>query len=127
MSIFEGIFGKSNTDKKKIESIWKLLIDENQLDAILKESNQKPIIIFKHSTRCGTSMMVKNSFQSNYNLGNTFTLYYLDLIKYRNISNKIENLFNISHQSPQLIIIKNGKVVAHSSHYEILNMDLSVY
>ena len=127
MSIFKDIFGKNNTDKKKIESIWKLLIDENQLDAILQESNQKSIIIFKHSTRCGTSMMVKNSFQSNYNLGNTFTLYYLDLIKYRNISNKIENLFNISHQSPQLIIIKNGKVVAHSSHYEILNMDLSVY
>ena len=127
MSIFNDIFGKTNTDKKKIESIWKLLIDEHQLDAILQESNQKPIIIFKHSTRCGTSMMVKNRFQSNYNLGNTFTLYYLDLIKYRNISNKIENLFNISHQSPQLIIIKHGKVVAHSSHYEILNMDLSVY
>ena len=127
MSIFKDIFGKTNTDKKKIESIWKLLIDDNQLDAILQESKQKPIIIFKHSTRCGTSMMVKNRFQSNYNLGNTFTLYYLDLIKYRNISNKIESLFNISHQSPQLIIIKNGKVVAYSSHYEILNMDLSVY
>ena len=127
MSIFKDIFGKTNTDKKKIESIWELLIDENQLDAILQESNQKPIIIFKHSTRCGTSMMVKNRFQSNYNLGNTFTLYYLDLIKYRNISNKIENLFNISHQSPQLIIIKHGKVIAYSSHYEILNMDLSVY
>jgi len=95
---------------------WINLTDINQLDVISEESKTKPVVVFKHSTRCIISKMALRSFESDYNLGDAFECYYLDLIAYRDISNEIANRFGIEHQSPQILIIKNGIVIYNESH-----------
>jgi bacillithiol system protein YtxJ len=94
---------------------WMRLIDLFQLDEIHKLSFQveKGIAIFKHSTRCSISSMAKNRLdkaQSN------IPVYYLDLIQFRAVSNEIASRYGIEHESPQLIIIKDGKAIEYSSH-----------
>ena len=99
---------------------WIPLTDEKQLDAIIAASYQKPIAIYKHSTRCSVSVMSKRSLESQWNLtDDQMPLYYLDLLSYRDISNKITERFDVQHQSPQLIVIKDGKAIYHASHSEI--------
>ncbi|MEO9021313.1 MAG: bacillithiol system redox-active protein YtxJ [Ginsengibacter sp.] len=94
---------------------WIPLLNESQLDKIVADSNNTPQVIFKHSTRCSTSSMVKNRLDKN-EAPDGINFYLLDLIKYRNISNKIAENFGIRHQSPQALIINNGKCVYNEDH-----------
>lgn len=128
MGLFSKLFGDS---KEVIETNvlpWILLNDLHQLDNIEEKSKTKTQVIFKHSTRCGISKMVINSFTSDYKLNeNELDLYYLDLLGYREVSDVIEHKFKVIHESPQLLIIKNGIVVVHASHGEISNIDLKAF
>ena len=87
---------------------WQQLTNEIQLEQIKTLSAQKPQLIFKHSTRCSISSMAKNRLERS-TMPDGVDFYYLDLLKYRNISNKIESLFNVPHESPQVILIKDGE------------------
>ncbi|MCW3124914.1 MAG: ytxJ [Bacteroidetes bacterium] len=99
---------------------WIQLTDAAQLDGIVKESHVHPVAIFKHSTRCSVSSMVKKTLERDWNVdSDKLPVYFLDLIAYRRISNEIADLFDITHESPQLILIKDGKAIYHSSHSEI--------
>jgi bacillithiol system protein YtxJ len=101
---------------------WLPLKDLQQLDAIIEQSKDvkfEKIAIFKHSTRCTISDMVKNRLEKSAVDKDTFPVYYLDLIAYRNISNRIAELFDVDHESPQVLIIKNGKSVYNASHFDI--------
>jgi len=119
--MFDNIFKKQN-DFSKIDKID--LVDEDQLDEILNLSTIKPVIIFKHSTRCGVSRIVLNQFEKKLSKSkNDPYFYFLDLIKNRSLSNRIAERFNITHQSPQLIVIQNGEVLAHNSHFGIMGVD----
>lgn len=103
-----------------METNWKQLEHPEQLEEIKEMSKSKPVAIFKHSIRCGVSSMVKSQLEREWNLSpEEVTFYYLDLITYRPISNQIEKDFGVVHQSPQLILLKNGEVVYHDSHYSI--------
>jgi len=105
---------------------WTPLTELAQLDMIVEESKMKPVAIFKHSTRCGISSMVINQFEKGYDLEeNQLKVYYLDLLNYRPISQEIAARFQVWHESPQLIIIKNGVTVAHASHSQINAVDLA--
>lgn len=118
MSIFKTIFGSKKEDKSLN---WKILDDSNQLNEISSLSNQKPVVIFKHSTRCGISRMVLNQFQNNADFDeDAVVLLYLDLLENRDISNTISKKFGVLHQSPQMIIIKDGVVIHHASHSAIV-------
>lgn len=97
---------------------WISLEDESQLKDIIERSEQRPQLIFKHSTRCSVSSMAKNRLMRN-KLPEEVDFYYLDLLKHRNISNKIAADFDIEHQSPQVLLIKNGKCVYTESHSAI--------
>ena len=97
---------------------WIPLQEESQLDKIVADSNDTPQVIFKHSTRCSTSSMVKNRLDKN-EAPDGINFYYLDLIKYRNISSKIAQDFGIHHESPQALIIRNGKCVYNEDHSAI--------
>jgi bacillithiol system protein YtxJ len=101
--------------------MWKNLEDLKQLDQIIEDSKSKEIAIFKHSTRCGISSMVKRSFETELKSKTDLKsdVYYLDLIQFREISNHIASKFDIAHQSPQLIIIKNGLATYNASHNSI--------
>ena len=68
-----------------------------------------------------------NRFVSAYELSNDEAdLYYLDIINYRNVSNAVSNKFQVRHESPQVLVIKNGVVVNQASHGEINGLDLKV-
>lgn len=97
---------------------WITLTSSQQLEAIKEKSQGQPQVIFKHSTRCSISSMVKNRLdRGNQPEGTDF--YFLDLIKYRDISNKISEDFNVYHESPQVMIIKNGESIYDESHSSI--------
>lgn len=102
---------------------WIALEDLETLEEIKTLSQEKEVVIFKHSTRCFISKMVKSKFEKKVRKAATEAVdfYYLDLIKYRPISNEISNIFNVPHQSPQALVIKNGEVVSHASHYDIVS------
>lgn len=122
--MFKKLFGSSEPKEEKVLP-WLPLNTIDQLDTILEKSKSKTQLIFKHSTRCGISRMVMNQFISEYDLEMNVDLYYLDLLSYRDISNEVGYKFQVIHQSPQLIILKNGVAVAHESHGSINDMDLA--
>src|SRR5690606_11901861 len=97
---------------------WIELNNIDQLEEISEKSMSHPVLIYKHSTRCSISTVVKNRLESG-KLPESFDYYFLDLIKYRNISNEISDRFGVEHESPQVIIIKNGNADYHSSHFGI--------
>lgn len=77
-------------------------------------------LIFKHSTRCSISMMAKRRFEMDWdNLPADMPVYFLDLIKYRDISNQIAQDFSVYHESPQMLLIKDGECVLDQSHGSI--------
>ncbi|WP_179019935.1 bacillithiol system redox-active protein YtxJ [Winogradskyella forsetii] len=127
--MFNKLFGSSEPKKPKEEKIlpWQPLKEVSQLDNISEKSKSKTQLIFKHSTRCGISSMVMKQFVSAYDLDSNADLYYLDLLSYRDVSNEVGYKFQVMHQSPQLLVIKNGVVVAHASHGEINEIDLRKY
>lgn len=99
---------------------WIALTDIGQLDGIIRDSARMPIAIFKHSTRCSISHMVKRTLERDWTApASALPVYYLDLIAYRPISNAIAERFDVIHESPQLIVLKDGKAVYHASHSEI--------
>lgn len=120
MSFFNSIFGSSeNSDSPKSKVNWTELTDIHQLMEIEAVSNEKPVVIFKHSTRCSISRMALKQFEREFDLEEVVDAYFLDLITYRDISNEIADRFDVYHESPQLILVKNGKAVYNVSHSDI--------
>ena len=124
MGIFGNIFGGSNESDNKDTNQnglnWNALTEIKQLDSIVEASAEKPVVIFKHSTRCSISRMALKNFEREYDLGESEAApYFLDLLEHRDISNEIAQKFQVIHQSPQLILIKDGKAVYNASHSEI--------
>lgn len=110
-------FGKKQS-ANKID--WKVLKEENTLNEIVELSKNTPVMILKHSTRCSISSMALSRIESNWDFTEEEIIaYYLDLIQYRNISNAIADKFKIMHQSPQILVIKNGECILDASHNSI--------
>ena len=97
---------------------WVQLTDLQQLEQLKKASFQAPVLFFKHSTRCSISVMALNRFEREWNNTNVNT-YFLDLLNNREVSNQIATLFEVEHQSPQVLLIKDGACVYHASHNAI--------
>jgi bacillithiol system protein YtxJ len=120
MSIFNTFFGSSEQGDTPSKISWIPLTDLGQLNEISQLSNEKPVVVFKHSTRCNISRMALKQFENEYDLSdNEVTTYFLDLIAFRDISNEIASRFNVVHQSPQLLLIVGGKSVYDVSHSAI--------
>lgn len=94
---------------------WLPLDTPAQLDELIKASSGKPQVIFKHSTRCGISSMAKNRLERAGDLPEA-DYHFLDLIRYRELSNAIAETFRVWHESPQLLVIKDGQCVSDTSH-----------
>jgi len=82
------------------------------------------VLIFKHSTRCGVSSWVWRQFESEWDGSLNIPVYFLDLLKNRDLSNKIAEMFGVRHESPQLIWLKNGRVSHHASHSAVSVSDI---
>ncbi|MDQ6757778.1 MAG: bacillithiol system redox-active protein YtxJ [Bacteroidota bacterium] len=94
---------------------WISLLNEEQLNELKEKSYSKPQVIFKHSTRCSISNMAKNRLERS-SQSTDLNFYFLDLIKHRNISNKIAEDFKVYHESPQVLVIRNGECIYDESH-----------
>jgi bacillithiol system protein YtxJ len=97
---------------------WIPLRSIEELEQLIHLSQQKPLVIFKHSTRCSISSVAKSRLEKSA-VPNEIPFYYLDLISFRKVSNSIAERFGIMHESPQILLIKNGKCVYDESHMGI--------
>ncbi|WP_121354715.1 bacillithiol system redox-active protein YtxJ [Flavisolibacter nicotianae] len=102
---------------------WIHLTDEEQLKQIITKSGVKPQVIFKHSTRCSISSVAYQRLQKAQQ-PDGLDFYYLDLLAHRPLSNKVAEVFDVHHESPQVLVIKNGKCVFDESHLGISMMDI---
>jgi bacillithiol system protein YtxJ len=97
---------------------WNPLTDLDQLDEIVEISQNQPVVIFKHSTRCSISSTALSRFERAW--GDTENAaFYLDLIAYRPISLEIAEKFGIQHQSPQALVINKGACTYSATHWDI--------
>ena len=101
---------------------WLPLTDSEQLHAIVQESHEHPVLIFKHSTTCSISAAAKAKVERQWpeaSLPANATIYYLDLLRFRPISGQIASELGVEHQSPQLLLLQDGQVRYHASHMGI--------
>lgn len=97
---------------------WIHLTDEEQLKNIITKSQSKPQVIFKHSTRCSISAVALQRLQKAQQPADV-DFYFLDLISNRGLSNKVADTFKVRHESPQVLVIKDGQSVYDESHMGI--------
>ncbi len=119
MGFFDKLF---DTKEKEMggKLNWNKLEKPGQLDEIIKISAQTPVLIFKHSTRCAISRFALKQFENEYEIPEEKAEpFFLDLLQHRDVSNEIAQRFSVQHQSPQLIVIKNGKAIYNISHGDI--------
>jgi bacillithiol system protein YtxJ len=100
---------------------WTELNSKQQIEEIKKESESQPVLIFKHSTRCAVSSTALNRLERNWKPEEVAPLkmYYLDLLSHRNVSQSIAESFDVEHESPQVLILKNGNPIYVRSHLAI--------
>ncbi|WP_299013554.1 bacillithiol system redox-active protein YtxJ [uncultured Polaribacter sp.] len=122
-----GLFG--NKKKKEVQPsflTWIPLTSKAQLEEIKTQSKTEAVFIFKHSTRCGISSMVIKQFEKLFTEETkNLKVYYLDLLNYRDISDEIGYAFQVMHQSPQLVVVRNEVSVHNASHYDITQTNLT--
>lgn len=116
------MFGLFN-NKPNRPSTWVDITTLADVDKAVEASSNETVVLFKHSTTCSISAMAKSRLEMDDN-DESPTIYYLDLLTYRSISNAIAERFDVKHESPQVIALRNGEVVYHASHGAINMKDL---
>lgn len=131
MSFFKNIFGENKSEEnqnEKVEAKFFTLNTTEQFDEIDEISHTKPVVLFKHSTRCIISRTVLKQFENDFHLiEDKIDWYLLDLLNHRDVSNEIAHRYNVTHQSPQILVIRNGKAVFNESHEGINVEDLKQF
>lgn len=97
---------------------WIPLCSTEEMEHLILLSQEKPQVIFKHSTRCSISSVAKKRLEKSITQEEV-SFYFLDLFAYRTISNAIASRFNVTHESPQILVIKKGRCVYDESHMSI--------
>lgn len=120
MGLFDDLFGHSGSIPTGHG--WTPLTELCQVDQAVRDSHSAPVVFFKHSTRCAISKFAWKQFGKEF--GKEFDsrqakLYYLDLLEHRDISDELASRFGVAHQSPQVIVVKEGKAVYAASHETI--------
>lgn len=112
--------GFFSTKASKSNLNWEHISEEKELKQLFNLEDNKPILFFKHSTRCSISSMALNRLEKEWALSDDeCKLAFIDLIKHRNISNLLSDLSDVTHQSPQVILVKNGRMIYNASHSAI--------
>lgn len=93
------------------------------LSEILEHSQRQPVIIFKYSNSCGTSTRLDEELK---NLSIDHPIYKVTVQTESVLSKKIEDWFEIKHESPQIIIL-NHKKVTYSAHHGEIDPDKFIY
>ena len=131
MNFLKNIFKENPSNSTAIskEEVKFFTLDKmEQFDEIDLISQTKPVVIFKHSTRCSISRMALKQFDAEFNYPEEkIDWYLLDLLNHRDLSNEIASKYNVVHQSPQIVVIRNGKAVFNESHDSISAEDLKQF
>lgn len=128
MGLFNKILGGKVKEEKETNINWIPLNSLEQIKTIKELSKSETILVFKHSTRCGISSMVIKRFENLFDSSmNNIKVYYLDLLNFRAISDEVGYSFQVQHQSPQLLIIRNEVAVLNVSHYDITTVNIQKY
>lgn len=109
-----GFFNFSSEPKETLN--WSNITSVEMLEEVYSNSENKPNLFFKHSTRCSISSMALNGFERNWNKESECNLYFIDLIAHRDVSNKLAELSGITHQSPQAIVVLADQIIYSASH-----------
>lgn len=131
MNFLKNIFKETSTntsETSKEEQKFFTLDKMEQFDEMDEISATKSIVIFKHSTRCSISRMALKQFNAAFNYPEDKIVWYLlDLLNHRDLSNEIADRYKVTHQSPQILVIQNGKAVFNASHDSIAAEDLKQF
>lgn len=120
MSFFNKMFGSNEQEENLVKVNWIPLNDLEVIEEAIALSYEKPVVLFKHSTRCSISRFALKQFENEYDFSKEqMEPFFLDLLNHRDISNEIATRFNIEHQSPQMIVLKGGVAVFSSTHSDI--------
>lgn len=120
MGIFNKLFKGEQEEKNQNGISWNEIKTVDDLNNAIKNSSEKPVVLFKHSTRCSISSSAISRLERKWNSEETSASpYYLDLISFREVSSAIAQKLGVQHQSPQMIVVKNGKATFNASHMEI--------
>lgn len=103
---------------------WIELNSIEQVNLIKEKSGEKPQVIFKHSTRCGVSGIAKNRLERSESVPDA-DFYFLDLIRNRTVSDAVSETFSVYHESPQVLVIRNGECIYDESHSGINMHDIA--
>jgi bacillithiol system protein YtxJ len=107
------------------------LRQDRDLEQLLETSKRGPVLIFKHSTQCSISSRACQEFQKFAESAGDLTCGLVHIIENRALSNTIAERLNVPHESPQVIVVSNGRVTWHASHWSItvdsLNQALRPY
>lgn len=121
-----GLINLSTTKKKETSGItsmikWNKLTSPEQIESVIEESNSHPVLIFKHSTSCSISAASLDRIERKWDESEMkdWKPYYLDLLANRSTSHAVANELGIEHQSPQAIVLFQGKPVYEASHFSI--------
>jgi bacillithiol system protein YtxJ len=107
---------------------WHPLTTEEALAEFIHRSESQPVLFFKHSDRCPVSAMALRMFERDYNYTeDEIVPVFLDLIRYRNLSNQIAETFAVRHESPQIILVKNKTAIYNASHSMIFAESLKKF
>jgi bacillithiol system protein YtxJ len=98
---------------------WLTLSDSDALESVIALSHDRPQLLFKHSTRCGTSAMAKGRLERDSQLLGTLDVYLIDVLRERPLSNHIAQRLGEIHESPQLLVLHKGEVVLVQSHFDV--------
>ena len=128
MGLFNKILGSKVKEEKETNVNWIPFNSLEQIKTIKELSKSETILVFKHSTRCSISSMVIKRFENLFDSSmNNIKVYYLDLLNFRAISDEVGYSFQVQHQSPQLLIIRNEVAVLNVSHYDIATVNIQKY
>lgn len=94
---------------------------QDDLNALLRDSSHKPVLLLKHSTRCPISAQAYDEYlrHANQDEGGEIVYALVLVVEHRPVSNAVEEALGIKHESPQAILVKDGRAVWHASHWSI--------
>lgn len=116
-----GFFSKKQSDIFP----WKTIESDEALMSLIEVTNEKPVLFFKHSTRCSISTMAKHRFEQEWDNNNSSVeLCFIDLLRFRSVSNLLTELSGVQHQSPQVIVLFAGEVLYEGSHSGIQTREI---
>ena len=91
---------------------------ETEWNDVLRKSHDRPVVLFKHSNSCGLSSRAQRQIERLTDPGDP-DVYRIVVQTARPISDYVEHVLGIRHESPQVFVLAGGNAVYDSSHHAV--------